>query len=60
MRSLGEAVVLQLSNPDEPELNRRMMSSQKIEVGHTLKSKNIGAFLLFKRSETSPGHRFVL
>ena len=26
-------------NPDEPEPNRCMMSSQKIEVGHTLKSK---------------------
>ena len=26
-------------NPDEPEPNRCMMSSQKTEVGHTLKSK---------------------
>jgi hypothetical protein len=31
-----------------------MMSSQKIEVGHILKSKNAAAFLLFKPSETSP------
>jgi hypothetical protein len=31
-----------------------MMSSQKIEVGHTLKSKNAAAFLLFNPSGTSP------
>jgi hypothetical protein len=36
------------------------MSSQKIEVGHTLKSKNAAAFLLFKPSETSPEHRLPL
>jgi hypothetical protein len=36
------------------------MSSQKIEVGHTLKSKNAAAFLLFKPSETSPGQRSLL
>jgi hypothetical protein len=28
-----------MPNPDEPEPNRCMMSSQKTEVGHTLKSK---------------------
>jgi len=32
-----------------------MMSSQKIEVGHTLKSKNAAAFLLFNPSGTGPG-----
>jgi hypothetical protein len=42
-------------NPDEPEPNRCMMSSQKIEVGHTLKSKNAAAFLLFNPSGTGPG-----
>jgi len=31
-----------------------MMSPQKIEVGHILKSKNAAAFLLFERSETTP------
>jgi hypothetical protein len=36
------------------------MISQKIEVGHTLKSKNAAAFLLFKPSETSPTHRLLL
>jgi hypothetical protein len=41
-------------NPDEPESNRRMMSSQKTEVGHILKSKNAVAFLLFEPSGTSP------
>ncbi len=38
----------ELPNPDEPERNRCAMISQKIEVGHTLKSKNAAAFLLFK------------
>jgi hypothetical protein len=37
-----------------------MMSSQKIEVGHTLKSKKEVAFLLFKPLEASPGHRSLL
>jgi hypothetical protein len=32
-----------------------MMTSQKIEVGHTLKSKNAAAFLLFNPSGTGPG-----
>ena len=41
-------------NPDDPEANRCMMSSQKIEVGHTLKSKNAAAFLLFNPSGTGP------
>jgi hypothetical protein len=40
-------------NPDEPEPSRCMTSSQKIEVGHTLKSKGAAAVLLFKPSETS-------
>jgi hypothetical protein len=31
-----------------------MMSSQKIEVGHTLKSKNAAAFLPFNPPGTSP------
>jgi hypothetical protein len=37
-----------------------MISSQKIEVGHTLKSKNAAAFLLFEPPETSPGHQSLL
>jgi hypothetical protein len=40
--------------PDEPEPSRCMMTSQKIEVGHTLKSKNAAAFLVFKPSGTGP------
>ena len=42
-----------LPNPDEPEPNTYMMSSQEIEIGHTLKSKNAAAFLLFKPSDIS-------
>jgi hypothetical protein len=36
------------------------MSSQKIEVGHILKSRNAVAFLLFKPSETDPGDQPLL
>jgi hypothetical protein len=32
-----------------------MMSSQEIEVGHTLKGKNAVALPLFNPPETSPG-----
>jgi hypothetical protein len=47
-------------NLDEPESNTCMTSSQKIEVGHTLKSKNAPAFLLFKPSGTNIGHHSPL
>ena len=47
-------------NPDEPEPNRSMMSSQKIEVGHTLKTKMRQPFCFSTRQEPVPGHRSPL
>jgi hypothetical protein len=37
-----------------------MMSSQKIEVRHTLKSKNVAAFCFSNRQKAASGHRSVL
>jgi hypothetical protein len=58
-KGFNEIVEL-LPNPDRPEPNRCMMSSQKIEVGHTLKSKIRQPFCFSTRQEPVPGHRSLL
>jgi hypothetical protein len=53
--SIKRRTQLYIPKPGGPEPNRCMTSPQKIEVGHTLKSKNAAAFLLFKPSGTGTG-----
>jgi len=52
--SIKRRTQLYIPKPGGPEPNRGMIRSQKIEVGHTLKSKNAAAFLLFNPSGTTP------
>jgi hypothetical protein len=52
-KGFNEIVEL-LPNPDRPEPNRCMMSSQKIEVGHTLKSKKCSSLFAFQPVRNRP------